>query len=743
MALVINTNIASLSAQNHLAANRKEMETAMERLSSGLRVNSAADDAAGHAIATRMDAQIRGMTKAVQNANDGISLAQTAAGAQKEITEMLQRMRELAVQSSNSSNNDTDRATLQAEVAELVAEIDQIAVDTRFNNQVLLDGKYSANIQTGFLATQDLDFSIDSMKSADLGLSSGNAASSLGITTYVTDRTTLAPSHGAIEAGDILINGQAMAAIAATDEISDVVDNINLNVDGVTASAFNTVIMKDVGTGVATKNQIMISVQNVGSGAASTDVQYQAFMIDEDASSLAELAALINIKTEGRVTATVNSDGKLQLDNSTGAGISVKDLTTNAVATGLGSGANIDESQAAASNAYSPATATTTVDTRIFNGMLKLETTDGSPITIEKGPGQASGGIGTQTELDILGMNQVNVNDGTFTTYSIQGDQIAAASTNATLASVTQSALTTAFTAGDVIVNGVDVFNRDIDTSTFLGKLASINSVSDQTGVTATAAFEQFFDVSSLAGATGRITFTGADGTTTASGALSTTLATTVTNINTAVSTIDSTLTATVDGTGSLKIAGDVRELTFTLNAAASGVALMETIFGTDDTDFTTYYAGIQLEAEGSTAITVDLGDDIPSHQFGLKAANVGASDFDENDTSISDSTTISGLSIATQSQASAAIASIDAAIQQVTDSSADLGAVENRLNHVIANVSETIVNTEAAKSRIVDADFAVESARLAKQQILQQAASAMLAQANAAPQSVLSLLGG
>ena len=184
---------------------------------------------------------------------------------------MLQRMRELAVQSSNSSNNDTDRATLQAEVAELVAEIDQIGADTRFNNQVLLDGKYSANIQTGFLATQDLDFSIDSMKTADLGLSSGNAASSLGITTLVTDRVALAPSHGGIEAGDILINGQAMKAIAATDEISDVVDNINLNIDGVTASAFNTVIMKDVGTGVATKNQIMVSVQNVGTGAASTD----------------------------------------------------------------------------------------------------------------------------------------------------------------------------------------------------------------------------------------------------------------------------------------------------------------------------------------------------------------------------------------------------------------------------------------------------------------------------------------
>ena len=130
MALVVNTNIASLTAQNHLSASRKEMETAMERLSSGSRINSAADDAAGLAISTRMDAQIRGMTKAVQNANDGISLTQTAQGAQKEITEMLQRMRELAVQSSNSTNNATDRAALDAEVQQLVTEIDQIAGDT-------------------------------------------------------------------------------------------------------------------------------------------------------------------------------------------------------------------------------------------------------------------------------------------------------------------------------------------------------------------------------------------------------------------------------------------------------------------------------------------------------------------------------------------------------------------------------------------------------------------------------------
>ena len=156
MALVVNTNMASLVAQNHLAAGRRDMETAMERLSSGLRINGAADDAAGLAISNRMEAQVRGYTKALQNVNDGISLAQTAEGAQKEITEMLQRMRELAVQASNTTNNATDRASLDDEVQQLIAEIDQIATTTRFNDQVLLDGSYGANIQTGFSLDQNM-----------------------------------------------------------------------------------------------------------------------------------------------------------------------------------------------------------------------------------------------------------------------------------------------------------------------------------------------------------------------------------------------------------------------------------------------------------------------------------------------------------------------------------------------------------------------------------------------------------
>ena len=375
MALVVNTNIASLTAQNHLSASRKEMETAMERLSSGSRINSAADDAAGLAISTRMDAQIRGMTKAVQNANDGISLTQTAQGAQKEITEMLQRMRELAVQSSNSTNNATDRAALDAEVQQLVTEIDQIAGDTLFNQQVLLDGKFSASIQTGAFLGQETNFSIDSMKTADLGLVS-TSNSGVNTQTYISGRVGLSPSHGAIEAGDIKINGQDMAAIAAADDIKDVVDNINTNIENVTASAFNEAIMYSVGTGVADANDIMISIQNVGSTSATTEVQFQNYFIDEDSDNLEDLARLINLKTEGKVTASVNTDGKLVLSNNTGAAIQVEDSTTGARATGLSDGVNITEDQTAVADAFTPETSFSSINGRCSYFLWLLEAGD-------------------------------------------------------------------------------------------------------------------------------------------------------------------------------------------------------------------------------------------------------------------------------------------------------------------------------------------------------------------------------
>ncbi len=170
MAMVINTNVASLNAQRQLGRTSGSLNTSLERLSSGLRINSAKDDAAGLAIADRMTAQIRGLNQAVRNANDGISLSQTAEGALQESTNILQRMRELAVQSANDTNSVSDREALQGEVTQLQAELDRIAQTTEFNGKRILDGSFSgATFQVGANAGQTINFGIGSAKASAMG----------------------------------------------------------------------------------------------------------------------------------------------------------------------------------------------------------------------------------------------------------------------------------------------------------------------------------------------------------------------------------------------------------------------------------------------------------------------------------------------------------------------------------------------------------------------------------------------
>src|SRR5690606_10350473 len=157
MSQVINTNVMSLNAQRNLSTNSASLATTIQRLSSGLRINSAKDDAAGLAISERFTTQIRGLDVAVRNANDGISLAQTAEGAMVEIGNNLQRIRELAVQSANATNSQSDRDALNAEVSQLVAEIDRVANQTNFNGTPLLDGSFKgALFQVGANAGQTI-----------------------------------------------------------------------------------------------------------------------------------------------------------------------------------------------------------------------------------------------------------------------------------------------------------------------------------------------------------------------------------------------------------------------------------------------------------------------------------------------------------------------------------------------------------------------------------------------------------
>lgn len=172
---VINTNVQSLLAQNSLVTNSRNLSKAMEQLSTGKRINSAADDAAGLAIANKMTSQIRGLNQAVRNANDAISMAQTAEGATDQITNMLQRMRELAVQAANGSNSSANRSALQLEVTELIADIGRIASDTQFNGMSILTGSAGASgvftFQVGANSGQTIEVTFSNMTAGSGGLS--------------------------------------------------------------------------------------------------------------------------------------------------------------------------------------------------------------------------------------------------------------------------------------------------------------------------------------------------------------------------------------------------------------------------------------------------------------------------------------------------------------------------------------------------------------------------------------------
>ena len=169
MGLFINTNQSALNAQRQLSSSSSALGRSFERLSSGLRINGAKDDAAGLSITTRFSAQIRGLNQAVRNSNDGISLAQTAEGALNETTNILQRIRELSVQSANDTNNDSDRASLQAEVGQLKLELDRIAETTNFNGNKVLDGGFlSKDIQVGANVGETINVSIQGAGTTDL-----------------------------------------------------------------------------------------------------------------------------------------------------------------------------------------------------------------------------------------------------------------------------------------------------------------------------------------------------------------------------------------------------------------------------------------------------------------------------------------------------------------------------------------------------------------------------------------------
>ena len=807
----INTNVSALNAQYYLANTNKEMEQSMQRLSSGTKVNSAADDAAGLAIAGRMEAQTRGLTMAIKNANDAVSLAQTAEGALGEVTNMLQRIRELAVNSANATLNDSDRLSLDNEVQALKAEIDRVGSTTTFNSQTLLDGSYSGKFQIGDKDGQTVDLKIGSAMTSALGMGGGASGSN----TLVSARVAIADAA----AGDIEINGQALGAIDVTggEDLEDVLANINSNVDNIKATGFNVLTAATIGSGVTdgtAAGGLSIVTTAMGAGTATT------FVISAS-SSMDELVANINSETGGVVAASVNESGKLVLSNDTGASISVEDDST-------GQGAGFTS---------------TATD---YKGFLKLESTDGSAVRVEAG-NKGLSSPGTAADLLTLGFRETK-NVSTTDAYTTVG-----------------AALTTPATAlvkGDLNINGVEIFDGGATKSdSFQGKLNLINKFSSETGVSASASFSQTFAIDTDNIVIGE--------TLSVNGQSLTHVAKTVTGLTTLLNTVSSQtgLVATQNGnnitlagenvtslnldfssaadltdglsstsTGSVALikgvmqdssttAGTARALTIVAGDIAEGRTFnFKSTGGTGqafDVDYTvvngdtattvaqaitnlirnsntafnvldaagvsassgtisfatttnhgdskleflvktpkdvlttggtagtpvTSYASIKLDSTSNTPIKIDTGatNAGANHaaRHGFINANVGAADFDVNAPTLSAAggSSMSGLSISTAAGATAALSTLDNAIDSVNSIRGDLGAIQNRLSYTTNNLSSIVTNTEGAKGRIMDADFAVETSKLAKTQILSQAATSMLAQANQSKQGILALL--
>jgi len=321
---VINTNISALSAQASLRRSAVDSSTSMERLSTGIRINSAKDDAAGLAISTRMTANIRGMAAAIRNSNDGISLTQTAEGSLSAIQNNLQRIRELAVQSANSGNSQSDRNSLNLEAQQMITEIDRVAANSAFNGSKLLDGTFKDQqfqVGSGNDTTDRISISIGNAKASALGV--------VGATTGTSSATmTGAVTSGALSAGDLAINGFAISATSSDGVSYDYVSasaiskansiNASTSLTGISAKAEATTASFTIASGATVSGasgagEILINGVDIGALQGASTV---AIRTDQ-------MVAAINAKASQTGVVAKNDSGAVKLTAADGRNITV------------------------------------------------------------------------------------------------------------------------------------------------------------------------------------------------------------------------------------------------------------------------------------------------------------------------------------------------------------------------------------------------------------------------------------
>jgi flagellin len=685
MALVINTNVMSLNAQRNLTTSGNQLATSLQRLSSGLRINSAKDDAAGLAISERMTTQISGLNQAVRNANDGISLAQTTESALQEVTNNLQRIRELAVQSANATNSDSDRAALDQEVQQRIAEINRIASQTSFNGRKVLDGSFgNAVFQVGANAGETIS----------VGLSTNMRASAVGqiATTTSGDISGLFTSGVTVSGGNFTVGGQAVAdgTYTSAAQLANAIDALGI-ADLTVEVVGNEIRFTNAGNAAVAiggaGNPLGITEVAAGTtGAQATSGSYTTASfdfstpvtpLDPGTSASVTLAAAdysggnaLSFEVDG-VAVTLNDD--LQLADADARAQALEDAINNTALDGY------------------------------------TVTHDGAGNFTISGPTAAAvelNGLnaGAQTAFGLVGAGPHAGTAGTaavYTTFSVDGNNVV---------------LDDDYTDIDGLVAAVDAqlgaaYEVDNDGDQLIIRMVATGSASEAPVIA---------NVSGAAAFTGGTSVDGED-----AGAVTPTVVTT-SGLGASFASSSMTLAA---GAFLIQIgSNDAIDLEGTYE---SGQALA------DEINTRVGGAFASFDATANTLSLASLEDITLSGTeygtgFGFAAATA---------TVDADTGSLATANVINVQGANSTILRVDAALTAVSSLRSTLGAIQNRFQSTINSLQAVSENLTASRSRIQDTDFAAETAALTRAQILQQAGTAMVAQANSAPQNVLSLL--
>jgi len=743
MALAIATNNAALNAAAAASSVNREMETSMARLSSGKRINSASDDAAGVAISSRLSAEIRGTDQAIRNALDGQALIDTAEGAHSEIENILQRMREVSVQAANDTNNNQDRANLQAEMSALVTEIDRIAGTTTWAGEKLMEAesgtKFSFQVGAKTSAKNQIDITINGMGAHALGLQ----ADSTDVQRTLSE-VTVGQSINTVDYNPALQIRQGTITSGVVTA-----NNGNTSITLPKLGATGTDLTPAISTVTSANDTITLNAAALTAGFTLT-LEAGVTVTATAGETTQQLADKINAETGtvtagGAAPASHNGHGY----TATVAGDVITLTAAGAITGGAGAdGAATGTSTAAGGGTMAGVAVSSVIGAPYAFEDVTYDTT--SPSSINAAAAAINAGTVATNITATVGADGSNN----------AGKIVLAHNTDAAAGIGEHGSLATVFTAYDtensaaaatIAVNGQEgilSFHEDAGTA-FKLVLARAND---------TGAPQATFTIDTTADLQTAVdTINGASG------------------VGTAAHGYTAEVVAAADGSavgGTIKLTsgsahsdntqvsfssldlGRVGDTSQTMPAAADGVFDTTTgVFtpGNANTSGTVNLTlgGETLTIDGISDKGADASGDAAKIAAAISAGNHGytaaaMTGADAGKVKITQpAAPTKDVDVNSADKARESIVAIDNAIQTVNIQRSSLGAVSNRLSHTINNLTNISSNLSAAQGGIEDADFAHETTMLAKNQILQQASTAMLAQANASKQNVLSLLQG